>query len=123
MGVEPNHLIVLPRIIAVSVGLIVMVINMCIWAVIGTAVLMWMEYGHQVADVIVECSKVLSLADVLITLYMIVCLGVVIAVIHCYFGLKSTSALDQSRAAPKVFINAFVSSLIILMFFSIARSG
>lgn len=123
MGIEPNHFLVLPRLIGVTVSILMMVVWMAFFTVLGTGVMMYAHFGLGIDDTLVYCADTLDPSNTAITLYMLACIGFCVASLHCYYGFKSKTPIELSQILPKAYVRSFLTSLTIVAVFSLTRAS
>ena len=121
MGVEPHRFVVLPRVLGLTLSLLLLGFWGNLAAIVGAggynALRGIAGFGHFAAACVARITPV----DVLFTSTMILCFGVCIAVIHCHFGLRSTSTVEVQRNLPRAFVISLLSLLLLTVLFMAVR--
>ncbi|MEO5340973.1 MAG: ABC transporter permease [Magnetococcus sp. MYC-9] len=122
-GIDPHHLLVQPRVIGMTLSMLLMTIWMIAGAILGSSSLAffvddvgWMQVIHASA------SKV-TLAEFGFTVLMMIWFGMSIGTIHCYYGFLSTNAVQTAMNLPKAFVGSFLGCLLVITLFSLVRYG
>ncbi len=106
MNLEPYHFTVLPRIVGVTLSLLILTFWIGL-AVCVTAVLVHLAFNPiSAASLFVESARLLRPTAIALTLLKAAIFGASIAVIHCMYGLRARAVMDIARNIPPAFIVA-----------------
>lgn len=121
VGIDPHQLFVLPRMLGMTLSMLLLAIWMMTGAILGAGFLALLVDGVAVTQVWRICANQLTLGELALVSFMMTWFGVSIATIHCYYGFLSRNAVDTSRNLPRAFVRSFLSCLSIILLFSLAR--
>jgi len=122
MGIEPHRFLLLPRMIALTVALVLLTIWGNLGAVIGAALYNEFKGASGFVNFVDACARNIIPLDTLLTALMSACHGIAIALVNGYFGLKSRSTVDVQRHLSPAFISAFIACIAITALFSLIRT-
>ncbi|HIJ82691.1 MAG: protein of unknown function DUF140 [Magnetococcales bacterium] len=123
MGIDPHHLLVLPRVIGVTFSMLLLSIWMVAGAIFGSGCLAFLVEDVSILQVWSASAKVVSLEEIALTALMMAWFGTSIVTIHCYYGFLSKNVVETSRNLPKAFVSSFLSCLMVIIIFSLVRYG
>ena len=120
-GIDPQHLLVQPRVIGVVVSMLLLTIWMVVGTILGASSIVffvddigWLQAIHASANALSESG---------LTVLMMVWFGMAIGTIHCYYGFLSVDAVQTAMNLPKAFVRSFLGCLLIITLFSLVRYG
>lgn len=122
MGVEPHRFLVLPRLIGLTVSLLLLGFWGNLAAIIGAGGYNTLRGVAGFDHFAAACVARITPVDVVFTTSMILCFGVFIAVIHCHFGLRSTSTVEVQRNLPRAFVISLLGLLLLTVLFMAVRT-
>ena len=122
MGIEPHRFLILPRMLAITLSILILTLWGNTGAVLGAALFNELKGAARFSNFIDACSKTIVPVDVLITAMMACAYGIAIALVNGYFGLKSRSTVDVQRHLSPAFVNAFMACIAITALFSLIRT-
>jgi phospholipid/cholesterol/gamma-HCH transport system permease protein len=122
MGVEPHRFVVLPRVIGMTVSLLLLGLWGNLAAVAGAGAYNALRGISSFGNFAAACVARVSPLDVVFTSTMILSFGVFIALIHCHFGLRSTSTVEVQRNLPRAFVISLLGLLVLTVLFVAVRS-
>lgn len=123
VGIDPHQLLVLPRMLGMTLSMLLLAIWMMVGAIAGTGFLALLVDGVSVTQVWRASANLITVGELALTALMMVWFGVSIASIQCYYGFLSRNALEISRNLPRAFVRSFLSCLLIILLFSLVRYG
>ena len=121
LGIEPHRFLILPRLLGLTFSLVLLTLWANLAAVFGAGAYNAMRGIASLENVARACAAAVEPIDLLLTLLMVVCYGVAIALIHCQFGLRSRSAVEVQRNLPRAFVAALLTSVGITVLFTFVR--
>lgn len=121
LGIEPHRFLILPRLLALTCSLVLLTVWGNLAAVFGAGIYNAARGIASLENVTRACAAAVDPIDLLLTLLMVVCYGVAIALIHCQFGLRSRSPVEVQRNLPRAFVSALLTSVGITVLFTFAR--
>lgn len=122
MGVEPHRFLILPRMIALTLSILMLTLWGNCGAVLGGALFNQFKGAAGFINFLDACAKTIVPVDILITALMSTSYGIAIALITGYFGFKSRSTVDVQRHLSPTFVNAFMACIGITALFSLIRT-
>lgn len=122
MGIDPHRFLVLPRIVALTVSILLLTLWGVCGAVLGGALFNHLKGAAGFLNFLEACTKAVAPIEVAITATMSACYGVAIALVSGYFGLKSRSTVDVQRHLSPAFVSAFIACIAITALFSLIRN-
>lgn len=121
LGIEPHRFLILPRLVGLAGALVLLTLWGNLGAVFGAGTYNAARGIASLENVARACAAVVEPVDLVLTLLMVVCYGVAIALIHCQFGLRSRSAVEVQRNLPRAFVSALLASVGITVLFTFVR--
>ena len=121
LGIEPHRFLILPRLVGLAGALVLLTLWGNLAAVFGAGTYNAARGIASLENVARACAAVVEPVDLVLTLLMVVCYGVAIALIHCQFGLRSRSAVEVQRNLPRAFVSALLASVGITVLFTFVR--
>ena len=122
MGIEPHRFIVLPRMLGLTISLILLTLWGDIGAVLGAGLFNHAKGAASFPNFLDACARTVTPVSVVITAMMCACYGVAIALVNAYFGLKSRSAVEVQRHLSPAFVQSFMACIVITALFSLIRT-
>lgn len=122
-GIDPHHLLVQPRVIGMTISMVLLTVWMFAGAILGSSTIVLFVDDVGWLQVIRASTAMLTLSELAISALMMVWFGIAIGTIHCYYGLLSTDSVLAARNLPKAFVRSFVSCLLVITLFSLVRYG
>ena len=122
MGIEPHRFLMLPRMIALTVSILILTLWGNCGAVLGAALFNQLKGAAGFVNFMEACAKAVVPVDVLITALMSTSYGIAITLVSGYFGLKSRSTVDVQRHLSPAFVSAFMACIGITALFSLIRT-
>lgn len=112
-GIEPHQFLVLPRLVGITLSLLVLTFWANAAAVIGAGV--FSVIYHEIPFAVFTLTTVEGLRpiDLLAGISLVFLFGIIIALVHASFGFRARSALDIPRYLPQSFVVS--SALCVLM--------
>lgn len=112
-GIEPHQFLVLPRLVGITVSLLLLTFWANTAAVVGAGV--FSVLYHEIPFTVFALTTVEGLRsiDLLAGTGLVVLFGVIIALVHASFGFRARSSLDIPRRLPQSFVIS--SALCVLM--------
>ena len=123
MGIDPHRFIVLPRILGITLSLLLLIFWANFAALLGAGVVTLFQANISLGSFIDACIRQIALADLMLTALMILIYGIAISLIHCYFGFRPKSSADIARHLPSAFVQSFLACMLITLVFAIVRYG
>lgn len=120
-GIDPHHLIVLPRIIGVSISMLFLTAWMVVGAILGASSLVLLVDSTSWFGVIRACSSMITVAEFSMIALMMAWFGMTIATIHCYYGFISDNAVKTAQNLSRAFVSSFLSCLGVIILFTLVR--
>lgn len=121
MGVEPHRFLVLPRVIGLTVSLLLLAFWGNLAAIAGAGAFNALRGVASFGNFAAACAARVSPIDILFTTLMVLCFGIFIALAHCHFGLRSGSAVEVQRNLPKAFVTSLLGVLGLTVLFVAVR--
>ena len=122
MGIEPHRFVVLPRMLGLTLSLMLLTLWGDIGAVLGAGLFNHLQGAASFPNFLEACARTVTPVSVLITALMCASYGVAIALVNAYFGLKSRSAVDIQRNLSPAFVHSFVICIAITALYSLIRT-
>jgi phospholipid/cholesterol/gamma-HCH transport system permease protein len=122
MGIEPHRFIVLPRLLGLTISLMLLTLWGDIGAVLGAGVFNQLKGAASFPNFLEACARTVTPVSVVITGLMCASYGVAIALVNAYFGFKSRSAVDVQRNLSPAFVQSFVICIAITALYSLIRT-
>lgn len=121
LGIEPLRFLVLPRLLGLTLSLVLLTLWGNLAAIFGAGLYNVLRGLSSLDNFARACAAAVDPLDALLTLLMVVCHGVAIALIHCRLGLHSQTPVDVQRNLPRAFVQALLASVAITMLFTLVR--
>lgn len=122
MGIEPHRFVVLPRMVGVTVSVMLLTLWGNCGAVLGAGAFNALQGAASFDNFIRACAGQVSPVAVLITALMTASYGIVVTLVNAYFGLKSRTPIDVQRHLSPAFVNSFIAVVIITALFALVRA-
>jgi ABC transport permease subunit len=123
MGIDPHRFIVLPRILGITISLLLLTFWANFAALLGAGVVTLFHAHIGLGSFVDACIRHVFFPDVLLTAFMIVIYGITISLIHCHFGFRSKTSADIARHLPRAFVHSFLACILITLIFAVVRYG
>ncbi len=123
MNLEPVHFMVLPRIVGMTISLLLLtfwmafaayatsvLIHLVIHPTVRLRRLLFLVHGMQrttpdpLARALSESARLFAAGPVLLTILKVALFGLSIAAVHCMFGLRCRTVIDIARNIPSAFV-------------------
>lgn len=111
-GIEPHQLLVLPRLIGVTVSLLVLGFWANVTATLGAATYSMLYQAVPIRAFVVAVIQDVRWVEFFAAAVMFLLFGAIIGVVHAHFGFRARSQLDIARLLPRAFV---VSSALCVM--------
>ena len=121
MGIEPHRFLVLPRLLGVTASLLLLTLWGNFAAVFGAGMFNAFKGTASLDHFARACAAAVDPLDSMLTLLMVLCYGVAIALVQCAFGLRSQSAVEVQRNLPRAFVHALLACVAITVLFTLVR--
>jgi phospholipid/cholesterol/gamma-HCH transport system permease protein len=122
MGIDPDRFLVLPRLIGVTVSLLLLTLWANLAALFGAGAYNALVGAASLDNFIRACAAVIDPIDTLLTLLMVLAYGMTIALVQCGFGLRSRNVVELQRNLPKAFVQALLLCVGITVLFMLVRT-
>lgn len=121
MGIEPHRFLVLPRLLGVTASLLLLTLWGNFAAVFGAGMFNAFKGTASLDHFARACAAAVDPLDSMLTLLMVLCYGVAIALVQCTFGLRSLSAVEVQRNLPRAFVQSLLACVAITVLFTLVR--
>lgn len=121
LGIEPHRFLVLPRLLGLTLSLVLLTLWGNLAAVFGAGLYNVFKGQASLDNFARACAAAVDPIDSLLTLLMVLCYGVAIALIQCHFGLRARSAVEVQRNLPRAFVNSLLACFAITVLFTLVR--
>jgi phospholipid/cholesterol/gamma-HCH transport system permease protein len=122
-GIDPHHLLVQPRVIGMTLSMMLLTVWMSAGAILGASSIVLMVDDAGWLQVLRASASMLTLREWGLTALMMLWFGMAIGTIHCYYGFQSANAVQTAMNLPKAFVRSFLSCLLVITLFSLVRYG
>ena len=122
MGIEPHRFLILPRMLGLSLSLMILTLWGDIGAVIGAGLFNHIKGAASLPNFLDACARTVTPLSAVITGLMAASYGIVVTLVNAHFGFKSRSAVDVQRHLSPAFVNAFLAVIVITALFSLIRT-
>jgi len=123
MGVNPYGFFVLPRLLGVTVSLLILIFWLDIGVTVGAAVML-ASYQNIPLEVFFRvCAARLTVGAVALTIGMAIMQAIHIALVQTLRAFRVRAYVDIPRALPSAFTQSFIGCLLISLLFSLVRYG
>ena len=106
MNLEPFHFLVLPRIVGITVSLLILTF----WTSLvtyATCVLIHLAlHISSLRVMLLESAAIFAAGPIFLTVVKVMIFGISIAVIHCLYGLRCRATIDIARNIPPAVVTA-----------------
>lgn len=123
IGIDPLHFLVLPRIVGVTISILLICVWMNSGVLLGLCSLSLFTTSIDYMGILQASTSMVNLADMGVISIMLICFGLCISSIHCYYGLISHTPIEAARNVPKSFVKSFLVVISITVLFSVARNA
>ena len=104
MNLEPVHFMVLPRIVGMTISLLLLTFWMAFAAYATSVLIHLVIHPTQLARALSESARLFAAGPVLLTILKVALFGLSIAAVHCMFGLRCRTVIDIARNIPSAFV-------------------
>ncbi|MEO5349525.1 MAG: ABC transporter permease [Magnetococcus sp. YQC-3] len=122
-GIDPHHLLVQPRVIGMTLSMLLLTIWMIAGTILGASSIVLFVDDVGWFQVIRASAKMFTPTEFGLTVLMMLWFGMAIGTIHCYYGFLSANAVQTAMNLPKAFVRSFLSCLLVITLFSLVRYG
>jgi phospholipid/cholesterol/gamma-HCH transport system permease protein len=119
-GINPLHLIAIPRLIGMVVSLICLFLIFDIVAILGGAIDAWVLMGIPLSNFLDNVAKAITGADIVVGLVKVVFFGFIISLISVYRGLSVRESITE---VPPAASKSAVECFLICLIFNVMVSG
>ncbi len=123
MGVNPYGFFVLPRLIGVTVSLLILIFWLNVGVTVGAAVMLGFYQNIPLEVFFRVCAAGLTVGAVALTIGMATMQAVHIALVQTLRAFRVQAYVDIPRALPSAFAQSFIGCLLISLLFSLVRYG
>lgn len=121
MGIEPHRFLVLPRILGVSISVLLLTLWGSLGAVAGGGLFNALKGFSGFWNFARACAGATTIVDVALTALMALSYGVAIALIQSHFGLRAKSSIEVQRFLSVAFVNSLLTCIVITVLFALVR--
>jgi phospholipid/cholesterol/gamma-HCH transport system permease protein len=122
MGIEPDHFIVMPRLIAVTVSLIILTLWANLSAIFGAGIYNALRGSGTLENFFHACAAVIDPLEALLSLLMVICYGGAIVLVQAKFGLAARNVVELQRNLPRAFVSSLLLCVGITVSFTVVRN-
>lgn len=122
MGIDPDRFLVLPRLIGVTVSLLLLTLWANLAAIVGAGSYSALVGAASLDNFILACTAVIDPLDTLLTMLMVASYGITITLVQCSFGLRSRNVVELQRNLPKAYVQALLLCVGITLLFTLVRA-
>ncbi len=123
MGVNPYGFFVLPRLMGVTVSLLILIFWLDAGVTIGAAIMLNFYQNIPLDRFFRVCAAGLTVDAMALTVGMAVMQAIHIALIQTLRAFRVRAYVDIPRALPSAFAQSFIGCLVISLLFSLVRYG
>ncbi len=120
MGLEPHQLLVLPRLVGITLSLLVLGFWANAAAMLGAGLYSALFQEIRLHAFFRACFAVLDRVQVLGDMLLLACFGITIALVHCLFGLLVRDPMDIPRRLPQAFVVSALGCVLLTLALSVA---
>ncbi len=114
MSIEPSRFLVLPRLTAMARMTPMVTIYTCLVGIMGGATISSVQYGVSLQRFKTEALEYLTMKDIYTALMKAFIFGVVISIVGCSQGLRTTGgAIGVGQATRKAVVNSYLLIIIL----------
>ena len=113
MGIDPNVMLIIPRVIAVATSTFIMIIFFDLMVLLTSITFVSLVWNIGIGNFVQMLLSSIKVSDLFITFEKGIFYGAGIAIISCYFGLSVKKSITE---IPKAAINSVISSLTFVFF-------
>lgn len=123
MGINPYNFFVLPRLIGITVSLLILTFWLNVGVTVGAAVMLGVYQNISPAVFFRVCILGLSYGSLALTVGMGVMQAVHVVLVQTLRAFRVKAYVDIPRALPGAFAQSFIGCLVISLLFSLVRYG
>jgi phospholipid/cholesterol/gamma-HCH transport system permease protein len=122
LGIDPDRLILLPRLLAITVSLLLLTFWANVGAVVGAGAYNWAVDGVSFTGFVHACTAVMDPLDAFLTVLMVLAYGCAMVLVQYQFGLASGNVVELQRNLPRAFVRSLQWCVGLTLLFTFVRS-
>ncbi len=123
MGVNPYGFFVLPRLIGVTVSLLILIFWLNLGVTVGAAVMLGFYQNIPLEVFFRVCASGLTIGAAVLTTGMAIMQAIHIVLVQTLRAFRVRAYVDIPRTLPSAFAQSFIGCLLISLLFSLVRYG
>lgn len=121
MGIEPHRFLVLPRLIGLTLSLVLLTVWASLAAMAGGGLINYWQGGASFDRFLVACFGSMELHGIFLSVLMVCAFGVAISIVQCHHGLRSYSSPQIQGNLARAFVHSLLACVAITLLFEVAR--
>jgi phospholipid/cholesterol/gamma-HCH transport system permease protein len=123
MGIDPYSFFVWPRLIGMTLSLLILTFWLNVGVTVGAAIMLDVYQNIPLSVFFRVCMSGLSGSAMLLTGLMVASQAVHIILVQSSYAFRVRAYVDIPRALPNAFAQSFIGCLVITLLFSLLRYG
>jgi phospholipid/cholesterol/gamma-HCH transport system permease protein len=121
-GIDPDHFIFLPRLLAIMFSLLILTFWVDLSAVLGAGAYNWAVNSVSFMGYVLACTAVVDPLETVLTMLMVLTYGCAIVLVQYHFGLTASNMVELQRNLPRAFVRSLQWCVGLTLVFTVVRS-
>ena len=121
MGIEPHRFLVLPRLVGLTLSLMLLTAWACLAAIVGGGVLNELHGGASFDHFLAACLNAIEARNAFLSGLMVTVFGIAISIVQSHHGLRSYTSPQIQGNLALAFVHSLMACIAVTLLFELAR--